>query len=109
AWAAGGPGRWTRITDPDARARWNLNTAQPVAARTVFEAAGLPPIASLPAIVTAMNNVPAELVEAIQLGPTLTARILANDPAAVADMRAMVALFRSQNLSSMFAFVSGPN
>jgi hypothetical protein len=108
-WAADGREAWTRISDADARARWNVNTAQPAAAKNVFAGAGLPAIASLPAIATALNNVPPELVEGIQLGPVLTAGIFANDPAATATLRSLVELFRSHHLSSMLAFVSGPS
>lgn len=108
-WAAAAHEPWTRITDADARARWNLNTAQPAAARNVFAAAGLAAVTSLPALATALNNVPLELLEGIQLGPVLTGRILANDPAAVAELRALTTLFRNHNLSSMLPFVSGPS
>jgi hypothetical protein len=108
-WTAAGHQPFTRIPHAAAAALWNSPTAQPPAARNVFAAAGLPAVADLTKIASALNGLPGELVEAIELPVSLADEILAGNEAAVGELKALADLFRAEGVSSILPFVSGPH
>jgi hypothetical protein len=106
-WAAAGREAWIAVSNADARARWARNIAQPANAHNMFQAASLPAINSLPGVAPALNDLPDELFQAIQLGPALTNQILAGQAAAVDQLKALAALFRDEKVSSILPLVTG--
>jgi len=108
-WIASGKEAFTRIADATAKTRWNNNTAQPAPVQNLFKAAGLPAIAQLGSVAKALDALSPELMEAIELGPVLSAQIVNGQAAAANTLRDLAELFRRKNLASILPFVSGPN
>ncbi len=108
-WTGEGGEAWTRLAPGPLRAAWQSGAAQPDAARRIFAAAGLAAPAALTEIATALDRVPGELIEGIKLGPVLSARITAGDPAAAQALRRIAALLTENHASALLPFASGPD
>jgi hypothetical protein len=108
-WAAAGEEAVTRVPSADLAARWHLNIAQPPAAHDVLLAVGLPAPPALPPLAPALDRVPAELVAGIDLGPNLSAQIVAGQAAAVEKLRKFLEILRSHHVSSVLPMVTAAN
>lgn len=108
-WAARGAEAFTVLTDAAAQAAWSQPVVPGAGAQIVFKAAGLPGLASNAEAVQALKNLPAELIETLQLGPVLSQQIIAGAPAAIPTLRALVDLLRAAGIVSVLPLVVAGN
>ncbi|MEK8105532.1 hypothetical protein NKG94_11025 [Micromonospora sp. M12] len=76
AWTTAGEPAWTPLTDAAARTRWAAVPTRPAGQPVdqVLAAAGLPAVRDPAPVVAALNRLPDELVETIELPAALAAR-----------------------------------
>lgn len=107
--AAQGWPAWTRLAAPDAQAAWATAVAPSEDALAAFDAAGLrTPGTSrdVQRAVTALGQVPGELLVTLSLDAGLAAGIMANQGDAVAVLQQMIAAFRRHELVSVLPLVT---
>jgi hypothetical protein len=111
AWRSGGHPAWTALSDAQASQAWDRANSRPDSdpALQVFRAAGLPAITVPAPTVARLKRVAADLMATIRLAPAQAQAILSGSPAAVDDLRQLVATLSDQHLSSALPLVSGTN
>ncbi|MFF0233025.1 hypothetical protein [Micromonospora sp. NPDC005254] len=111
AWTGAGEPAWTPMTDAAARTRWagvpTRPAGQPVDA--VLAAAGLPAVRDPAPVVAALNRLPDELVETIELPAALASALIAGQPAAADRLARLVGLLRDQHLAAALPLVDTGN
>ncbi|MFI5924631.1 hypothetical protein ACIA3K_01495 [Micromonospora sp. NPDC051543] len=111
AWVAAGEPTWNPMTDAVARTRWaavpTRPAGQPVDA--VLAAAGLPAVRDPAPVVAALNRLPDELVETIELPSALASALIAGQPAAADRLARLVGLLRDQHLAAVLPLVETGN
>ena len=89
------------LTDAAARTAWDVAVVVTPGAQTTFKAAGLPALAQNASAVASLKILPEELIETIQLGPILSARIIAGEVAAVQSLQRLTELLREGGATSV--------
>ncbi|GAA2191316.1 hypothetical protein [Micromonospora lupini] len=111
AWTGAGEPAWTPLTDAAARTRWagvpTRPAGQPV--DQVLAAAGLPAVRDPAPVVAALNRLPDELVETIELPAALASALIAGQPAAADRLARLVGLLRDQHLAAALPLVDTGN
>ncbi|MFI7608158.1 hypothetical protein ACIBTV_23850 [Micromonospora sp. NPDC049366] len=111
AWTAGGEAAWDPLPDATARTRWAGVPARPASApvHQALAAAGLPVVADPAPVVAALNRVPDELVETVELPAALSTALVAGQPAAAQRLARLVGLLRDNQLASVLPLVDAGN
>ncbi|MFC0003551.1 hypothetical protein [Micromonospora siamensis] len=111
AWTGAGEAGWTGLTDAQARARWATVPVRPDGQPVLLAlaAAGLPAVGTPAPVVTALNQLPDELVETIELPAAFSADLVANQPAAVARLARLVGVLRDNRLAAVLPLVDSGN
>jgi hypothetical protein len=111
AWADAGESPWTSLSDAAARTRWATvpvrPSSQPV--HQAFAAAGLPSVVDPASVVSALNNLPDELLETIELDAALSAGLMAGQPAAAEKLSRMVATLREHRVAAALPLADSGN
>jgi hypothetical protein len=110
AWAARGGPPWTVLADEDAPARWDtarqleVDPPEPVAA--ALTGGGLRALADPSGAVSALKDLPEELIQTLQLDAGQAAALGAGDPDAANDLLALVGILADQGLANALPLVT---
>ncbi|MEV0154964.1 hypothetical protein AB0H57_14625 [Micromonospora sp. NPDC050686] len=111
AWTGGGETAWAGLTDAQARTRWATVPARPAGQPVLLAlaAAGLPAVGDPGPVVAALNQLPDELVETVELPAAFAAGLVANQPAAVQRLARLVGVLRDNRLAAVLPLVDAGN
>ncbi len=107
-WTDAGNAAWTELSDIDAQARWATAPARATGSPfiAILQGAGLPAVLDPLPVVSALNQLPGELVQTLILDAAFSASILGGDAGAIARLRDLVGKFQDQGISSMLPLIS---
>lgn len=109
AWTGAGHAAFTVATSataPTQQARWSQAVAPGAPATEVFEAALLPAVQTPGQVVPRLGTLPGELVNTLVLPAALSAQVIAGDPAAPEQLRALATFLRQAGLTSVLPLVT---
>ncbi|KOX04803.1 hypothetical protein Q3V37_23095 [Micromonospora profundi] len=111
AWNNAGEPAWNQLTDAAARTRWAAVPTRPAGQPVdqVLAAAGLPAVREPAPVVAALNRLPDELVETIELPAALASALIAGQPDAGDRLARLVGLLREQHLAAALPLVETGN
>lgn len=111
AWTDSGEAAWTTLTDAAAHARWATVPVRPLAQpiHQALAAAGLSSVVDPASVVSALNKLPDELVETIELDAALSNAVVAGQPAAADRLAKLVGFLRANYLAAVLPLVDGGN
>jgi hypothetical protein len=111
AWAARGGPPWTVLADAEAPARWaearQLEIEPPEPVASALTGGGLRALANPASAVAALNDLPGELLQTVQLDAGQAAALGQGSPEAANDLLALVEILRAHGLTSALPLVTG--
>jgi hypothetical protein len=107
AWGAAGESPWTGLDDTQARARWATVPARPAdqPVQQAIGAAGLPLVTDPAQVVAALNQLPDELLETVELDAGFSAALVAGEQQAADRLARLVAVLRASHLAAVLPLV----